>query len=165
MPWIKPVKQSEMKKLMADPESQGPVPLFNRLLANDAELYDAFLPLQEAIQTTPLGDDLREAVITFVSMKNGCKFCTESHRKLLENHIDESDVLEWLNHYADSDMDETWKAVLSYADRLVAKPVQVTKEDIQRLKDCGYDQKQIVQLNQTIAYTSYTNQLSMGLGL
>ncbi|MCA0985333.1 peroxidase-related enzyme [Halobacillus yeomjeoni] len=165
MPWIKPMKQSAMKEMQTKNQSPDPAPLFNRLLANDPELYDAFLPLQEAIKGTSLSEELRETVITFVSMKNGCEYCTKSHKELLENLIGREDTLQWLENYEESDMEEEWKAVLNYADKLIAKPVKVTKGDVQRLKDFGYDEKAIVQLNQTIAYTSYTNQLSMGLGL
>ncbi|KGX92480.1 hypothetical protein N781_16230 [Pontibacillus halophilus JSM 076056 = DSM 19796] len=165
MPWIKPVKQKEMKELQINGNIPEPSPLFDRLLANDPSIYEAFLPLQKAIKETDLPDDLREAVITFVSMKNGCQYCTESHSKLLQDYVNVNDVKEWLQDYPQSTMSEEWKAVLSYADKLIAKPVEVTKEDVERLSESGYTPKQISQINQTVAYTSYTNQLSIGLGL
>ncbi|GEN53399.1 carboxymuconolactone decarboxylase family protein [Halobacillus faecis] len=165
MPWIKPVKQKDMKELNVQNTIPNPAPLFDRLLANNEKLYEAFLPLQKAMKETDIPDDLREAVITFVSMKNGCKYCTASHSKLLEELVDQEDVLNWLSHYKESDMSEEWKAVLTYAERLIAKPVEVTKEDVERLKKQGYDEEKIAALNQIVAYTSYTNQLSMGVGL
>lgn len=165
MPWIKPVKQKEMKELNVQHNMPNPAPLFDRLLANDEKLYEAFLPLQKAIKETDFPDNLREAVITFVSMKNGCKYCTDSHSKLLEELVDQEDVLNWLKNYKESEMSEEWKAVLTYAERLIAKPVEVTKEDVERLKEHGYDAQKMSALNQIVAYTSYTNQLSMGLGL
>ncbi|MBA2175109.1 hypothetical protein H0266_09410 [Halobacillus locisalis] len=161
MPWVKPIKQKEMKEY-SNGEAVG---VFDRLLANDPDTYQSFLPLQKAVKRTDLSEDLREAIITFVSMKNGCKFCTKSHSEILATYVDEPDLLGWLKEYERSDMNDVWKAVLTYADHLVSKPVKVTKEDIVRLKDTGFDEKGIVEINQTIAYTSYTNQLSMGLGL
>ncbi|RWZ58835.1 hypothetical protein EQV77_07705 [Halobacillus fulvus] len=161
MPWIKPVKQKEMKQL----NDGAAATVFDRLLANEPDTYQAFLPLQKAIKETSLSDELRELVITFVSMKNGCEYCTESHSKVLGGLVDQPNLLEWLESYRESDMKEEWKAVLNYAEKLTAKPVEVTKEDIERLKAGGYDTKEIVEINQTIAYTSYTNQLSIGLGL
>lgn len=165
MPWIKPVKQKEMKKMNVEGNIPNPAPLFDRLLANDERLYEAFLPLQKAIKDTGIADDLKEAVITFVSMKNGCNYCTASHSKLLAEYVDREDVLKWLENYPSSDMSDEWKAVLTYADRLIVKPVKVTKEDVMRLEDYGYNEQRLAQLNQVVAYTSYTNQLSMGLGL
>ncbi|MBN9654639.1 carboxymuconolactone decarboxylase family protein [Halobacillus sp. GSS1] len=165
MPWIKPVKQKEMKELNVQSHAPHPAPLFDRLLAHDEKLYEAFLPLQKAIKETNMPDDLREAVITFVSMKNGCKYCTDSHSKLLKELVDKEDVLGWLSNYKESGMNEEWKAVLMYAEHLIDKPVKVTKADVERLKEHGYDAQNIAALNQTVAYTSYTNQLSMGLGL
>ncbi|ARI75918.1 hypothetical protein HM131_03335 [Halobacillus mangrovi] len=165
MPWIKPVKQKDIKELDICNKKEGPLPLFDRMLANAPDLYEAFIPLQKAIVRTSISDDLREAMITFVSMKNGCEFCTNSHKEALEGYIDQLDVLNWLESYTENDMSEEWKAALRYAERLITKPAEVTKEDVKSLEACGYTTKEIAELNQIIAYTSYTNQLSIGLGL
>ncbi|WP_079477792.1 carboxymuconolactone decarboxylase family protein [Halobacillus salinus] len=161
MPWVKPIRQHQFKNQF---EGQAAT-VFDRLLANAPDIYESFVPLQQSIKQTSLPNDLREAIITFVSMKNGCEYCTKSHVELLRSYIEEEDLLTWLEHYKDSNMQEEWKAVLQYAERLIAKPVQVTKEDMVRLKEFGYSSEQLVEINQTVAYTSYTNQLSIGLGL
>ncbi|WP_347551976.1 hypothetical protein ABFG93_07520 [Pseudalkalibacillus hwajinpoensis] len=57
------------------------------------------------------------------------------------------------------------KDILSYAEKLVKSPAELSKEDVQKLRDNGYTEKEIVDINQLIAYTSYTNQISIGLGL
>lgn len=165
MPWIKPVKQKDMKELDINNKKEGLLPLFDRLLANAPDLYEAFTPLQKAIVKTSISDDLREGIITFVSMKNGCEFCTYSHKEALEDYIDQLNVLNWLENYSENDMSKEWKAALQYAERLIAKPVEVTREDIKYLEACGFSSKQIAELNQIVAYTSYTNQLSIGLGI
>lgn len=165
MPWIKPVRQKEMKNLDIKEEVPVPSSLFDRLIANEEKLYDVFLPLQRAIKGVDMPNDLREAIITFVSMRNGCRYCTKSHSEILKEYVDQENVLEWLDGFRESSMDEEWKAVLTYADHLISKPVQVSKNDVERLKDQGYDDRKIAQLNQVVAYTSYTNQLSIGLGL
>ncbi|WP_226581687.1 carboxymuconolactone decarboxylase family protein [Halobacillus litoralis] len=165
MTWIRPIKQKKMKELDIRSDVPQPATLFDRLLANDPSTYEAFLPLQKAVKNTSLSEGLREAVITFVSMKNGCQYCTKSHAQLLEAHIERQDVLQWLQDYSSSTMSDEWKAALIYAERLTAKPVEVSKEDVERLIKQGFDEQQIMELNQTIAYTSYTNQISIGLGL
>ncbi|MYL36690.1 carboxymuconolactone decarboxylase family protein [Halobacillus litoralis] len=162
MPWIKPVKQQHTKEIKGE---EGPSSLFDRLIANEPDLYTAFRPLQKAVKETNLPEDLREAVITFVSMKNGCRYCTESHAALLKELTGVEHVEEWLEDFEASSMSEQWKAVLEYAGRLTAKPVQVDKESVDRLKEAGFDAREIAVINHTVAYTSYTNQLSMGLGL
>ncbi|KHE68801.1 carboxymuconolactone decarboxylase family protein [Halobacillus sp. BBL2006] len=145
MPWIKPIKQKEMEELCIEHKKEGPSPLFDRMLANDPDLFEAFVPLQKAIKETSMCDSLREAIITFVSMKNGCDFCTKAHKEALEQYIDQPDLLSWLENYSDYEMSEEWKAALQYAERLIAKPADVTIEDIRRLEACGYTPKQIVE--------------------
>lgn len=161
MPFIKPTRQAVMKQLTGGETAS----VFDRLLANDPDTYESFLPLQKAIKQTSISDELREAVITFVSMKNGCEYCTNSHAEVLGNYLDKDDVLPWLADYSNSSMNKDWQTVLTYAEHLISKPVSVTKEDIEGLRSYGYDEKKIVELVQVIAYTSYTNQLSIGLGL
>ncbi|MCA0971174.1 peroxidase-related enzyme [Halobacillus litoralis] len=161
MAWVKPVRLTNYK----DTYEGKSATVFDRLLANHQGTYESFLPLQRAIKETSLQEDLREVIITFVSMKNGCEYCTKSHSEILKDLVNQTDILDWLSNYQHSDMSDEWKAVLTYADRLVAKPVQVTKEDVIRLKDLGFSEEEVVEINQTVAYTSYTNQLSIGLGL
>lgn len=165
MPWIKPIKQNSLKEMNVYNEMEQPVPIFNRLLANSPEVLEAFLPLQKAIKETFLSDLYREAIITYVSYLNGCKYCTEGHSSLLDDLMNEDDVLEKLINFELSDLDESLKVVLSYAQKLVSKPVSVTKEDIDALKGLGYTDQQITEINHVIAYTSFTNQISIGLGL
>ncbi|MFC0524357.1 peroxidase-related enzyme [Pontibacillus salicampi] len=160
MPWIKPKKQNDVKK-----QNGEPLPLFNRLIANSETMYSAFAPLQTAISHTFLSDFEKEAIITYVSMKNGCTYCTKSHGTLFSQLSGEEDAEYKLQNFASMDWPASLKCMLYYADKLTDRPASVEKEDIEQLRAFGYSEEQIVEINHVIAYTTYTNQISMGLGL
>ncbi|QHE52988.1 peroxidase-related enzyme [Pontibacillus sp. HMF3514] len=165
MPWIKPVKQQNLKEYKIYEELEKPVPIFNRMVAHSPDILEAFIPLQNAVKNTFLSDDYREAIITYVSIKNGCEFCTKSHATVLGELIGESEVVKKLTNYQSEDWDEKLKSILNYAEKLTSKPVSVTKEDITQMQSHGYREKEIFEINQVVAYTTYTNQMSVGLGL
>jgi uncharacterized peroxidase-related enzyme len=165
MPWINPVKQAEMKEQEIYNELKHPVDVFTRLLANSPELLKAFVHLQKAVKSVSFSDELREMVITFVSLRNGCEYCTKSHSLLLQEITGDTEILNKLDQYETADFSDEMKSILRYAEKLISKPVKVEKDDIEAIKQLGYSPQQIVELNQLVAYTSYTNQISIGLGL
>lgn len=166
MPWIKPAKQSDLKEMAIYSELDQPVPVFNRLIARSPEIFSAFMPLASAVKDGVLNEFETETVVVFVSKLNGCKFCYSSHGSLLKDISGNEGILEDLNQYEDSNSFPTHlKHILTYAEKLVTSPRDLEKEDIQRLLDDGYSEKEVVEINQLISYTSYTNQTSIGLGL
>ena len=166
MPWIKPAKQSEIKELPISRDLEQPVPVFNRLIAKSPDIFTAFMPLASAVKAGVLNELETEAVVVFVSKLNGCEFCYNGHGALLKELSGNENILDELNQYKSSNCFSVHlKHILSYAEKLVDSPTNLEKEDLQKLKDDGYTEKEIVEINQLIAYTSYTNQTSIGLGL
>ncbi|WP_377891133.1 carboxymuconolactone decarboxylase family protein [Alkalihalobacillus sp. R86527] len=166
MPWIKPAKQSDLKEMKIYHELEQPVPVFNRLIAKSPEIFSAFMPLAKAVKNGVLDEFETEAVVVFVSKLNGCNFCYEGHRTLLQKVSGNDAIVDELVSYSTSDaIPDHVKAILNYAEKLVTCPSELRKEDLEKLREHGYTEKNIVEINQLIAYTSYTNQTSIGLGL
>lgn len=166
MPWIKPAKQSELKEMPIYNELEQPVPVFNRLIAKSPEIFSAFMPLAAAVKNGVLNEVETETVVVFVSKLNGCNFCYEGHSKLLKEISGNDEIVgELESYYSSESFPPHVKSILNYAEKLVTTPVDLKKEDVEKLKEHGYSEKEIVEINQLIAYTSYTNQTSIGLGL
>jgi uncharacterized peroxidase-related enzyme len=166
MPWIKPAKQSDIKELAIYKDLEHPVPVFNRLIAKSPDIFSTFMPLAAAVKAGVLNEFETEAVVVFVSQLNGCEFCYTGHGNLLKEISGDESILEELKKYKSSNAFESHlKSILSYAEKLVTNPKSLEKTDLEKLKEHGYSEKEIVEINQLIAYTSYTNQTSIGLGL
>jgi len=55
--------------------------------------------------------------------------------------------------------------MLSYAEKLTKLNSNINKENIDNLKSLGLEDKDILELNQVIAYFNYVNRIVDGLGV
>ncbi len=55
--------------------------------------------------------------------------------------------------------------MLDYAARLTRTPWQVTKQDIAALRQHGFGDRAILDINQIAGYYAYVNRLADGLGV
>lgn len=57
------------------------------------------------------------------------------------------------------------RAMLEYAVKLTATPRQITQEDVEALREAGFDDRGILDIAQVTAYFNYVNRLALGLGV
>lgn len=112
----------------------------------------------------------REMVATFVSNINECHYWINHHgaalQKLIRNEEKAEKIFsEVITDYNIADISEKEKAMLCYAEKLTKKPNSVEKEDISNLKEMGLSNKDILDLNQVVAYFNYVNRVAEGLGI
>lgn len=65
-----------------------------------------------------------------------------------------------LVHLSDAD-----RAMIDYAVKLTLSPSAVTSEDVQSLRDAGFDDRAILDIAQITAYFAFVNRLADGLGV
>ncbi len=56
------------------------------------------------------------------------------------------------------------KKALLYAEKLTKNPAALTEEDVGALREAGFDDGEILEINQVSAYFSYANRTVLGLG-
>ncbi len=57
------------------------------------------------------------------------------------------------------------RIMLDYARRLTLHPHSIRVDDVQRLRDAGFDDAGILDICQVVAYYNYVNRLADGLGV
>ncbi len=55
--------------------------------------------------------------------------------------------------------------MLDYAAKLTREPWTIDEEDIERLRDAGFDDRAILDICQVTAYYAFVNRLADGLGV
>ncbi|MCF4098955.1 hypothetical protein [Maritalea mediterranea] len=55
-------------------------------------------------------------------------------------------------------------AALAYAQKLNNQPSEMVEADVAALRDAGYDDGEILEINQVTAYFGYANRTVLGLG-
>jgi uncharacterized peroxidase-related enzyme len=57
------------------------------------------------------------------------------------------------------------KAMLAYVERLTRTPASVTAEDVNALRQAGFDDAAILDICQVAAYFAFVNRMADGLGV
>ncbi|ODS50903.1 MAG: hypothetical protein A8274_143 [Halanaerobium sp. 4-GBenrich] len=70
-----------------------------------------------------------------------------------------------LDDYNSAPISEKEKEMLDYAVKLTKKPASVKKEDLDRLREFDLSDRDILDLNQVVAYFNYVNRTADGLGI
>ena len=111
-----------------------------------------------------------EAIGVFVSLLNDCDYCVEHHfvglKRLLKDDV-RADAIRAAMCRHDIDaapLSEAEKLTLAYVEIVTRAPAQVTSDLIEQLRKAGYDDGQILEINQVAAYFAYANRTVLGLG-
>jgi len=64
-----------------------------------------------------------------------------------------------------ADLNDADRAMLTYADKLTREPWTMCEEDVIALRNAGFDDAGILDINQVTSYYAYVNRLADGLGV
>jgi len=112
-----------------------------------------------------------EAVGVIVSTLNGCDYCAGHHsvglRRLLiaESKDDEAYLAALTGPTPGEPFTAREQLGLAYTRKLTHVPGQIEEADIDALRLAGFDDGEILELNQVAAYFSYANRTVSGLGV
>jgi uncharacterized peroxidase-related enzyme len=112
-----------------------------------------------------------EAIGVLVSRLNGCVYCASHHaeglKRLLKAEGRESDAyLQALQQQTPAEpFTPAEQLGLAYAGKLTLTPGLIEAADIDALRDAGFDDGEILELNQVAAYFAYANRTVSGLGV
>lgn len=78
---------------------------------------------------------------------------------------DEALVEQIKQDHRDASISDADKGMLDYAVKLTKTPWDMKKQDVGKLRDLGFSDAAILDINQTTAYYAYVNRLADGLGV
>jgi uncharacterized peroxidase-related enzyme len=111
-----------------------------------------------------------EVLGVWVSSLNHCNYCVEHHfsglQRLLKDEAHGNAIRAAIEARdpAAAPLDDAQKQAMDYARKLAEVPWELTEGDAQALRDAGYDDGQILEINQVSAYFCYANRTVLGLG-
>lgn len=111
-----------------------------------------------------------ELIGTWVSALNECDYCVEHHfagmKRLLDDDARADELREAIEN-GDVDvapLSDAEKMALGYAAMLTLTPTRINQEIIEALRDVGFTDGEILEINQVTAYFNYANRTVLGLG-
>ncbi len=111
-----------------------------------------------------------ETLGVWVSILNRCTYCVDHHYEGLVRLLNDDAKAEAIRAALDSgDIDagpfnDREKAALRYARILTENPSALTEQSVEDLRATGFDDGEILEINQLSAYFAYANRTVLGLG-
>jgi len=111
-----------------------------------------------------------ETIGVWVSFLNACEYCYEHHFAGMARLIGDDERSAAIRRAVEAgDLEAAFDgrelAGLRYAEKLTRDAAGVTAEDVESLRKAGFDDGQILELNQVTAYFAYANRMVLGLGI
>jgi len=78
---------------------------------------------------------------------------------------DETLVNQLKTDYTNADLTLSQRAMLDYAVKLTESPTLMEAADLKPLREAGFNDKAILDVNQIVAYFAYVNRVADGLGV
>jgi len=114
---------------------------------------------------------LLESVGVLVSLLNGCDYCVRHHseglRRLLKDQPGRFEALlaELRSALPGPPFNPAELEALAYVRKLTLTPGAIQQEDIDLLRHRGFDDGEILEINQVASYFAYANRTVAGLGV
>lgn len=110
-----------------------------------------------------------ETLGVYVSMLNECEYCVEHHfeglKRLLDNNEKSSQFRVHLEQRALNNFEAKEKAGLEYAEKLTLNTKLLSEDDILKMREVGFTDGEILEVNQVVSYFNYANRTVLGLGV
>lgn len=108
----------------------------------------------------------REMVAVVVSSANRCYYCLVAHGQAVRRLSGDPQLGEMLvmNHRV-APLPARQRAMLDYASKLTATPHEIGESDRRALRDAGFSDAEIFDINDVAAFFNYTNRMAHGLDM
>jgi len=113
-----------------------------------------------------LGEAQHEMIAVVVSATNGCGYCVAHHGPRLARALgDESLAHAVAVDYREANLAARDRVLLDYAVALTCEPSERTRDDVERLREYGFDDAAILLATQVTAHFNAVNRIASALGV
>ena len=111
-----------------------------------------------------------EVLGVWVSSLNGCSYCVDHHFAGLQRLLKDPGRADAIQRAIAAEdpgagpLSEAQVVAMRYARKLTQAPAQMEERDVDALRQSGWDDGEILEINQVCAYFAYANRTVLGLG-
>ena len=171
MAWIKEIKVNEAPEKLQElyrriiARTKDNVANILRVHSLHPQVLEAHLNLYETIMfgESGLSRAQREMIAVVVSSSNKCHYWTVTHGESLRYASNDDSLMDdILLGISTANISKKEKAMLNYARTLTLEPYRITEKDIEDLRQAGFVDRDIFDINQVLpkvsAYVSFYEQ-------
>jgi uncharacterized peroxidase-related enzyme len=164
MSWTKQADPAVLDRLGLDANPAG----LWRVLAGDRPAMTAVHALGDALlrNPAPLTPAQAQMIALVVAATNGCGYLVAHHgRALAQATGDEPLARAVALDYRAADLRALDRVLLDYAVALTCEPSERKLEDVDRVREYGFDDAAIVRATALVAYMNLVSRVASGLGV
>ena len=157
---MKPIEinhaDSRTKSLLSEVQrTLGMTPNLVKTMASSPAVLEAYLQFLRSLKRGKLGSKLREQIALTVAHINACHYCLSAHAAMAELHgLDQGELMA---NMRGSSSDPKTAAVLRFARKMVELNGCVTDEQVESVRNAGYDDCEIAEIVAAVALNIFTN--------
>jgi len=111
-----------------------------------------------------------ELLGTYTSFINKCDYCYEHHFAGMKRFLCDDEKADDIKKHIENDsldtiLSEKEMSLVHYAQKLTFAAADLTRDDIDTLWSFGYNDGEILEVNQVVSYFNYANRTVLGLGV
>lgn len=173
MSWIRPATlampdTSAIFERIRSDSSRGVISNLWLTLSADPAALDAGYSHYRALMAdpAPLTVAQAELVALVVSATNGCGYCVAHHGPRLSRALgDEALARAVARDYREANLTAQDRVLLDYAVALTCEPSERKLEDVERIREYGFDDGAVVRATAITAYYNHINRVVSALGV
>lgn len=173
MAWIDVVEPEEADGELASiyeevSERRGTIANVYRIQSRNPPALRAHLDLYMSLlyRKGGLSRAQREMIGVVVSGLNRCAYCVVHHSEALGRYEKDPRVHAHLSlAFREAPLSAADRAMLAYCEKLTRRPGSMTKGDVDALRDAGFGDEEILDINQIASYFNFVNRTVSGLGV
>lgn len=161
--------ESEASGLVAeiydeDIQDLGYVPSHTRVMALNPEAMRAFENLVRAI-ARPMNKRRYELVTLAAATAIGSDACRVAHSRKSLKYMDEAEIVSVLQDYRAAGLSEAEVGMMDFAAKLSTDSASMTDADSQRLRDLGFEDREIVDIALAASARNYFSRALQALAV
>ncbi len=135
--------------------------LMPEAMEDHLELY-----LSIMFKNRKLSREYCEMIGVVVSSTNGCDYCVNHHAEALAHFWDDDEKIERLiTRPGDLEMSPKKDQMIKYVKKLTKNPNEIQENDIEALREVGFSDDQILNINMVASYFNFVNRIALGTGV
>ena len=173
MAWIKSIEEKEASGKLKEhyehiKRTRGKIANILKVQSLNPDALKAHLDLYLALmfRKSGLTRIQREMIATVVSATNNCNYCTTHHGEALLRLTKNAELVRQIKQdFKKVNLTRKDYAMLKYAVKLTKKPSESHLKDMEELRQEGFNDTDILNINLVTSYFNLVNRIALGLGV
>ena len=173
MPWIKTIEENDasgtLKNIYKEINTKrGKISNIMKIHSLNPKVMKSHMDLYINLMfgQSGLSREEREFIAIIVSVINNCEYCIKHHVEALNHYWkDREKIKKFIDDFNSIELSVKLQYILDYVFKITKNPSYVKEIDIDNLRNSGFSDEDILDINLITSYFNFVNRIALGLGV